>query len=91
MFAQNIDYGYTQELAEAVLTTTHNLCFGSKTRKIDKTRYTPKVGYMGVYISRTCFPSAQMSKETFPIIVVVKRINESTNFKKYPQSICEQN
>ena len=31
MFAQNIDCVY---LAEAVLTSTHNLCFGTKIRKI---------------------------------------------------------
>ena len=29
MFAQNVDCGY----AEAVLTSTHNLCFGAKIRK----------------------------------------------------------
>ena len=33
IFAQNIDCGYTLE-AEAVLTSTHNLCFGAKIRKI---------------------------------------------------------
>ena len=34
-FAQNIDCGYTLEPpSEAVLTSTHNLCFGSKIRKI---------------------------------------------------------
>ena len=36
---QNIDCGYTLEpprLAEAVLTCTHNLCFGAKIRKISK-------------------------------------------------------
>ena len=34
IFAQNIDCGYTLEpprLGEAVLTSTHNLCFGAKT------------------------------------------------------------
>ena len=30
---QNIDCGYSLE-AEAVLTSTHNLCFGAKIRKI---------------------------------------------------------
>ena len=31
IFAQNIDCGYTLEpLGEAVLTSTHNLCFGAK-------------------------------------------------------------
>ena len=36
IFAQNIDCGYTFEprLAEAVLTSTHNLYFGAKIRKI---------------------------------------------------------
>ena len=35
-YAQNIDCGYTLEppLTEAVLSSTHNLCFGSKLRKI---------------------------------------------------------
>ena len=31
IFAQNIDCGYT---FEPVLTSTHNLCFGAKIRKI---------------------------------------------------------
>ena len=35
IFAQNIDCGYTLEPPpEAVLTSTHNLCFGAKIRKI---------------------------------------------------------
>ena len=38
MFAQNIDCGYTLELPP--LTSTHNLCFGSKTRK---NRYTSNI------------------------------------------------
>ena len=35
IFAQNIDCGYTLEppQREAVLTSTHNLCFGAKIRK----------------------------------------------------------
>ena len=33
-FAQNIDCGYTlNRLTEAVLTSTHNLCFGAKIKK----------------------------------------------------------
>ena len=36
IFAQNIDCGYL--LGEAVLTCTHNLCFGAKN---EKNRYTP--------------------------------------------------
>ena len=40
--------------------STHNLCFGAKIRKIGIPLQTPvflykKVGFKGVYISRTCF------------------------------------
>ena len=44
IFAQNIDCGYTLEpprLNEAVLTSTHNLCFGAKIRKIGIPLHTP--------------------------------------------------
>ena len=37
IFAQNIDCGYTLEPREAVLRSTHNLCFRAK----NKIRYTP--------------------------------------------------
>ena len=54
IFAQNIDCGYSLEpprqggsnenrLAEAVLTSTHNLCFGAKIRKIHL--HTPVLPY----------------------------------------------
>ena len=56
IFAQNIDCG------EAVLTSTHNLCFGAKIRKIGIPRIPQfcyiKVGFKGGYISRTCFRDA---------------------------------
>ena len=62
IFAQNIDCGYTLEppqLIEAVLTSTHNLCFGAKIRKKVypcKTQfYYIKVGCKGVFVTRTCF------------------------------------
>ena len=47
-------------LAEAVLTCTHNLCFGEKIRKkiypcIPQFYYI-KVGFKGAFIARTCFP-----------------------------------
>ena len=57
MFAQNVGCGY----AEAVLTSTHNLCFGAKRRKqltylcIAQFRNI-KVGFKGVYITQTCYP-----------------------------------
>ena len=57
-FAQNFDCGY---MLEAVLMSTHNLCFGTKISKISIPLQTPvllyiKVGYEGVYFSWTCFP-----------------------------------
>ena len=46
IFAQNIDCGYTLEpLAEAVLTSTHNLCFGAKIKKIGIPLHTPVLLY----------------------------------------------
>ena len=48
IFAQNIDCGYTLEpprLAEAVLTSTHNQCFGAKIRKIGIPLHTPVLLY----------------------------------------------
>ena len=57
IFAQNIDSGYTLEppqLSEAVLTSTHDLCFRAKIRKRDTAVnpkpqfYYVKVGFKGV-------------------------------------------
>ena len=48
IFAQNIDCGYTLEpprRAEAVLTSTHKLCFGAKIRKICIPLHTPVLLY----------------------------------------------
>ena len=47
IFAQNIDCGYTLEppRREAVLTSTHNLCFGAKIRKIGLPLHTPVLLY----------------------------------------------
>ena len=46
IFAQNIDCGYTLEPPrEAVLTSTHNLCFGAKIRKIGIPLHTPVLLY----------------------------------------------
>ena len=57
IFAKNIDFGYR---SEAVLTSTHNLCFRAKIRKIvypcKYQFYYIKVGCKGVYIARTCYP-----------------------------------
>ena len=39
IFAQNIDCGYTLE--PPCLTSTHNLCFGGKIRKIGIPLHTP--------------------------------------------------
>ena len=62
IFAQNIDCGYMLEPHRRgdSNVSTHNLCLGAKIRKkvypcILQFCYI-KVGYKGVYISRTCFP-----------------------------------
>ena len=51
------------QIAEAVLTSTHNLCFGAKIRKIGipciPQFYYIKVGFKGVFIARTCFPDVR--------------------------------
>ena len=44
-------------VGEAVLTSTHNLCFGAKIRKIGIPLFCYiNLGYIGVYITWTCFP-----------------------------------
>ena len=44
-------------VAEAVLTSTHNLCFGAKIRKIGIPLHTPVLQYKeGVFIAQMCFP-----------------------------------
>ena len=59
IFAQNMDCGYTLDLSEAVLTSTHNLCFGAKIRKklypCKPEFYYKTVGCKGVFVTRTCF------------------------------------
>ena len=51
---------------EAVLTSTHNLCFGAKVRIIRIPLQTPVLlykkwgGNKGLYIARTCFPDVQV-------------------------------
>ena len=60
IFAQNSDYVYMYML-EPPLTSTHNLCFGRKIRKIGIPVQTLffyiKLGFKGVYITWTCFLS----------------------------------
>ena len=61
IFAQNIDCGYTLEPPQrAVLTSTHNLCFGAKLEKyVNPSKphfFYIKVGCKGVFITRTCYP-----------------------------------
>ena len=66
IFSQNIDCGYMLEpphRGEAVLTSTHNLCFGAKIRKkvypcIPQFCYIA-VGFKGVFIARTSFPDVE--------------------------------
>ena len=53
IFAQNTDCGYTLEAVyltamrtDAVLTSTHNVCFGAKIRKIGIPLHTPVLLYI---------------------------------------------
>ena len=59
IFAQNIDCG----LSEAVLTSTHNLCFVAKIRKYvypsKPNFFSIKVGCKGVFVTRTYYPDAK--------------------------------
>ena len=67
IFAPNIDCEYTLELLnEAVLTSTHNLCFRAIIRKhVNPCKpqfYHIKVGCKGVYITRTCYHDVNREK-----------------------------
>ena len=57
---------------EAVLTSTHNLCFGAKIRKIGKPMHTPvllsKSRVQGVCITRTCFPDDKQTARRLNIM-----------------------
>ena len=62
VFAQNINCGYTIEplhFSEAVLTSTHYICFRAKKKKNEYSCkpqfYYIKVGCKGVYVSRKCY------------------------------------
>ena len=70
---------------EAVLTCTRNQCFGSKIKKLGIYLQTPvyyiKVGYNGVYISRTCFPDVYMSfNNTFNLYFQKLLVNDTEFF-----------
>ena len=58
IFAQNIDCGYTFQppRQETVLTSTHNLCFGAKMRKMHIPVLHKSGVQWGIYITRTCLP-----------------------------------
>ena len=60
-------------LGEAVLTSTHNLCFGAKIRKIGIPLSTSVLLYKsgvqgGIYIARTCFPDALFQVGMFLVV-----------------------
>ena len=53
--------------ADAVLTSTHNVCFGSKIRKVGIPLQTPVFFYTkvkGEYVSRTCFPDDEFYRSS---------------------------
>ena len=69
LFAQKRDCGYPLEPPRFSVTSTHNLSFGSKIRKIGLPLQTPvfyiQIGFKGVYISRTCFQDIHFT-DMFP-------------------------
>ena len=81
IFAQNIDCGYT--LAEAVLTSTHNLCFGAKIRKIGILLHTPvllyKSGVQGGIHYTDMFHDVSVGV-IIKMICVVLEISQNTYF-----------
>ena len=54
------NFCFSEHFTEAVLMSTHDLCFGSKIRKnVNPSApqfYYIKEGYKGVYITWSCFP-----------------------------------
>ena len=64
--------------SEAVLTSTHNLCFGAKIRKnvypCKPQFYYIKVGCKGVFVTRTCF------RDVFVNLVKITILFILTNF-----------
>ena len=50
IFTQNIDCGYS--LGEVVLTSTHNLCFGSENKKIGIPLHIPVLLYKSGVLGR---------------------------------------
>ena len=47
---------------EAVLASTHNLCFGPKIKNTSIPQfYYMQVGFKGVFVAWTCFPDALLS------------------------------
>ena len=84
-------------LAEAVLTSTHNLCFGAKKKK---NRYTPvqcipqffyiKAGFKGVYITRTCFPDVRFLEQQYIVIrniVITSILSDAVKMSKCNKQI----
>ena len=72
IFAQNIDCEYTLE-PEAVLMSTHNLCFRTKIRK-NVYPCTPQFHYIkveckGMFVARTCFLDVGYRKNMYYIHV----------------------
>ena len=86
-FAQNIDCGYTLEpLSEAVLTSTHNLCFRAKKGKngypCKPQFYYIKLGCKGVNTSQTCYHDGKFDLPGHTIILIYPIINTINLFNK---------
>ena len=75
----------TASVTEAVLTSIHNLCFGSKIRKLciplGPKFYYVKVVFTGVYIARTCYPDAINGLFLTSFISVISVIVANFNYR----------
>ena len=65
-------------LSEAVLTSTHNQCFGAKIRKIvypcKPQFYYIKVGCKGVFVTQTCFRDDLLCMQQYYICDIFTRL-----------------
>ena len=83
IFAKSINCGYSLEPPhEAVLTSTHNLCFRAKIRKnvypCKPHFYYIKEGCKGVYITRTCYPDDILCWIVHAYVLLTLDVTDST-------------
>ena len=80
-------------LTEAVLTSTHDLCFRAKIRKNIYTPVNPifyyiKVGCKGVYITQTCYPDELVLYFSLPHLAVFQIQCQYITVRVYLSTVC---